>query len=421
MLGWEYPPKISGGLGIASQGLAESLAKLGHEVVFILPKASQISKNGVLLVSASGIAPIIKEKKIEKETKKLVNYLELGTRLLPYIGKEHFKQVRSQEISEKKLSIEKSIELLKHITLTGGYGTSLFDEIAKYAYLVSQFALENNFDIVHCHDWMTFKAGEAIKKLIDIPIVLHVHSTEIERNGGHAHQEIREIEQVSCKMADLIFTVSDRTANILKNSYGINEDRISVIPNGYDAAIKPIRRGKRNRKLLGFAGRLTHQKNPKKFLDLARLLKSKRNDLSFTIVGDGYLMEEIRNQIHDQNLEKDFTLTGFLTYKESIKAISGMDLLLVTSGVEPFGLVPLEAIRAKVPVLTAEGCGIAEFIPSLMTLKPWDEYGWVNTIDRLLNDPDQLHEMAERCYHESNKLSWDHSANLTISAYKTLI
>lgn len=421
MLGWEYPPKISGGLGIASQGLARSLVKAGHVVHFLLPTSASTSDDEVQLINASDIQPTRKHwEKIEIPEKKII-FKELGARLIPYLGIEHFQTEKSQIVQEKQVSFNETLVLLKKIKLTGTYGDLLIDEVLKFAFLASQYAEQHDFDMIHCHDWMTFKAGQAIREQKKIPLVCHFHSTESERNGPHAHEAIAMIERMGAAEADLVVTVSEKTARLVRHSYHIPKKKIGVIPNGYSENIVAKEAGTSSNQCIGFIGRLTQQKHPKKFLDIARLLSNLRTDLSFVMIGDGDQMETIRSQITSQNLENKIELTGFLSHAQTLKRLSALDLLIVPSHEEPFGMVPLESIRAKVPVICSEGCGISEFIPSLKTNRGWDDHSWVLEIQKLLNDVQYREHYAEQCFEESNQLSWNQVGKVMIRKYQSLL
>ena len=420
MLGWEYPPKISGGLGVASQALAESLSNVGQEVSFLLPSCKQQSQHAVKMISASDIQPFEKKNEIIDLPEKVSVFFEIGSRLLPYLGKEHFVTTIEEKKSEKRITVKESIKLLDKIKLSGSYGPSLMDEILKYGFLASQYSKLSDFDVVHCHDWMTFKAGEAIHQVSGLPWIAHFHSIEYERNGPYAHPEIETIEKNACQSAHKIVTVSKKTADLIKKRYQVATNRIQIIPNGYPKSILAPTHSLTKVKKIGFVGRFTFQKNPKKFIDIARSLISYRKDVSFIMIGDGHQMEEIRNQIRYSNLESKFELSGFLSHTNTLKKISQLDVLIVPSNQEPFGLVPLEAVRARVPVIASEGCGITEFIPSMKTCQSWNDHSWTQSINHLLDNPVDSKRYTEACWQESEALNWHSIANKLTTLYQTL-
>ena len=155
MFGWEFPPMSSGGLGTACYGLTKSLSKKGVEITFVLPSDSEITDaDFVKFRSANQIANL----KIRR----------ISSALRPYMNSESYSKFVSKK-SEKLAKI---------------YGAGLFDEVYRYTLAAEKIAEEEDFDVIHCHDWMTFGAGVRAKKKKNKPLVLHVHATEFDRTGG---------------------------------------------------------------------------------------------------------------------------------------------------------------------------------------------------------------------------------------------
>ncbi|MEK6948642.1 MAG: glycogen/starch synthase, partial [Nanoarchaeota archaeon] len=154
MFGWEFPPISSGGLGTACYGLTKGLSRKNVGITLVLPNYPNEGKTDFAkIISAS----TIKVKKI-------------NSILMPYMT--------SQSYSEAKNRIKSKI-----------YGATLFSEVARYAEAAKKIAMEEDFDLIHCHDWMTFKAGINAKKLRKKPLVVHVHATEFDRTGGNGMNE----------------------------------------------------------------------------------------------------------------------------------------------------------------------------------------------------------------------------------------
>src|SRR3990172_2050088 len=197
MFGWEFPPYNSGGLGTACFGLAKALSIHDVEIVFILPKPIDVKSDKFKIRFA--------QDKNFKVNLKSVDYL-----LKPYINAKDYR--------EDRIGIKKGI-----------YGQSLFDEIIRYGINAREVAKKYDFDIIHAHDWMSFKAGIEAKKISGKPLIIHIHSTEIDRTGGNnINSEIFRIEKEGMKVADEIITVSRLTKDILVNTYGIASEKIHV-------------------------------------------------------------------------------------------------------------------------------------------------------------------------------------------------
>lgn len=417
MLGWEFPPTISGGLGVASQGLAEAMAKKGNDVIFLLPKKNdaQVSKN-LRLVDASALSPDIdfwKERKVYTET---LAETSIGSLLLPYLAPEVFTQVRKVKKQKTVLKPTQESELLDNIELTGTYDGNLGAEILKYAMLAVQVAQKEKPEIIHAHDWITFRAATMIKKTFGIPIVLHVHSIEQDRNGVYAQQKVMDEEKMGFDQADHVIAVSQKLKYAIIGAYGIDSSKISVVPNVLD--IKGTGNQSKSPKQIAFIGRLTHQKSPSIFIDIARDLCSKGYEFNFSIIGDGYLRSDLENRVASSNFSDRVRFYGFLDRAELLKMLNTIDLLIVPSASEPFGLVALEAILKGIPVAAARGIGLGEFIPSIPQVERWDHYSYVQLIERLMTDQEYRQDITETCLKEAKKLTWSKATQATEASYK---
>src|SRR5690606_8611285 len=115
---------------------------------------------------------------------------------------------------------------------TGTYGDTLIDEIEKYALVAQTISTQYNFDIIHAHDWLTFRAGIEAQKITGRPLVVHVHATEYDRAGKNGNPYIRDIEREGMMAANLVVAVSDRTKQIAIQEYNIPKEKIEVVHNG---------------------------------------------------------------------------------------------------------------------------------------------------------------------------------------------
>lgn len=418
MLGWEYPPIISGGLGIASQGLAKELS-LSHQIDFLIPKIQKGHLQDINLIEAEGQFDPSLWKRSETIKEKL-SFLEVGVKLLPYAPAKFFEQKKEASKTYKILSETEESELIRSIRLTGKYNDKLHAEISKYALIATQIAGRDTYDIVHGHDWMTFSAGKAVKEALGIPLVAHVHSTELDRNGSYTDPEIIRIEKEGCHAADHIIAVSHKVRSVLVNQYEVPQEKITVIPNG-GFKRKEIKKSRKKFKKIGFVGRFTHQKGPLKFLDIARELVSDQNDIKFIMAGGGFLEEDIKTKIVQLNLSSKFELKGFIPKDEVDKLMSELDFLIIPSASEPFGLVALEALQNHTLVITTEGNGAGEFIPSLPQIPHWDIFTFCHTITELLNDPKKYQSLLSNCMDEAKDLTWKASALATFDVYKKIV
>lgn len=420
MLCWEYPPLITGGLGNACAGISKALAEQGHQIDVLLPKLeSEHEKIGNPALKDINLVSLNEQVWDEDlEVVEQLKDLHFGFTLVPYLPPKFFHHESSQEARKKVKRTSNEISALDEITLEGGYGGQLMAEVHKFAILACQHVLDGQYDIVHIHDWMTFKAGSLIQKITDLPVIFHVHSVESDRNGTAGNQEIIQIEKETLTHARYVVAVSGKLREKIGTDYGVSEQKIEVVPNGISGKwLKP--QVAKKPPIVGFIGRLTHQKGPSYFLDVARELRSKIPRIQFYVVGDGYLEEELQEKADRRNLPVIFT--GFLEGKELEHTRAQLDLLIAPSISEPFGLVILEALQAGIPVLTTPNTGISEFVPLLPQINSWDVHQLVGLSESLLINEKERTTLTQKCQEAARNLSWESSAEKFSFLYEGIL
>ena len=189
MIGWEFPPLLNGGLGVACQGLAEALASFS-DLRLIVPKTTQqYQAEDWELIGLQGrsLKAVYETKtRTEQEWQTKVNLKYVDVELAGYERLERKTEVVEEEeqflvekvFYEEELMRPESVFMLREL-----YGPDLVDRVIEFAELVVEEAMKEEFDVIHAHDWMTFLAGLQLKAASGKPLVLHVHSLEYDRGG----------------------------------------------------------------------------------------------------------------------------------------------------------------------------------------------------------------------------------------------
>src|SRR3954454_19998178 len=255
MLGWEFPPFISGGLGTACYGLTKAMSALGTDIMFVLPRpvASPFSTH-VRLVSprpGSRLAGPATEFRLDEFDH--VSFRTVDAAMMdPYSRPEDYaRQIKTIENERTRITGETPLDPVLNppagVTNTGQgfignptgnnahYAGNLFSEIQRYAALASEIARNESFDVVHAHDWMTFPAGLAVAGIKGVPLVVHVHSTEFDRAGMHVDSRIYDVERRGMHGAIKVVAVSSLTKNIITHHYGVAPEKVEVIYNAIEA------------------------------------------------------------------------------------------------------------------------------------------------------------------------------------------
>ena len=239
----------------------------------------------------------------------------------------------------------------------------------KYASKMGKILRKCDVDIIHSHDWMTYPAGIMAKKLINKPLITHVHATEIDRTGGHyPNPFVYQIEKKGFELADRVISVSEFTKNILINNYSVNRAKIDVVHNGVDEVSKkkfpPALRALKDLgyKIVLFLGRITLQKGPEYFIRSAKRVLDINPKVVFLVVGSGDMQNAMMGEAASLGILDKVLFTGFLRDEEKDRIYQTADLYVVPSVSEPFGITPLEAIANHTPVLISKQSGATEVL-----------------------------------------------------------
>jgi glycosyltransferase involved in cell wall biosynthesis len=423
MFGWEFPPHISGGLGTACYGLTKGLAKLNQvEVIFVVPKAFGDEEHSVDQLIGANQVPISQKEIQFDDAQQKIDYFEVESKLVPYVGEEEFWTLKSRKYSKETRFVQTD-EGLK-IEFSGKYGPDLFQEIKNYALVAEIIARNNKFDIIHAHDWLTFPAGIAAKKVSGKPLVIHVHATDFDRSGGNVNPLVYAIEREGMETADSIIAVSTLTKNIIIEKYGIQPQKITVVYN----AVEPVEDEKENgfqkgvdEKIVTFLGRITMQKGPEYFVEAAGLVLKKMKNVRFVMAGSGDLMNLMIARVAELGISDHFHFTGFLRGNDVNQMLRMTDVFVMPSVSEPFGIVPLEAMQFNVPVIISNQSGVAEILENAIKIDFWDTYAMADAIYGLLNYNALAIHFKKEGKHEVESLEWVNSANAVTDVYKSVL
>lgn len=420
MFGWEFPPHISGGLGTACYGLTKGLAHQDTEVIFVVPRAyGDEDQSAVRLVNASDMIVDTSDEDY-KEFWKKITYMEIGSNLIPYIGPEEFKK-QAEENKLDGTSLEKKV-LKTKFSFSGKYGTDLMAEVSRYALIAAGIAKKHDFDLIHAHDWLTYAAGIAAKKVTGKPLVVHMHATEFDRSGQHVNQDVYDIERKGMEEADRVITVSNFTRSIVIEKYGINPDKVFTVHNAVEPTEKELTDIKRNvkEKVVTFLGRLTQQKGPEYFIEAANLILQRDENVRFVMAGSGDLMNKLIRRVAQLKISDRFHFTGFLRGADVDKMFLLSDVFVMPSVSEPFGIVPLEAMRSNVPVVISKQSGVSEILKHALKVDFWDINGLADAIYGLLNYKALNETFKKYGKGEVDSLKWDNAAYKVVQVYQSL-
>lgn len=420
MFGWEFPPFKSGGLGQACRDLCKGLDRVGTEVTFVMPispeQAGQTEHANVI-----GARRTIVEDDPQLEEVTSVEFKQVPTPLQPYSDPETYKEQRRSEKegsgSESLVSGEAQSESV--------YGVNLMEEVARYGQVAAQIAQEQEFDVIHAHDWMTYRAGIVAREITGKPLVAHIHATEFDRTAGNPTEEIEAREYEGLEEADLVIANSEWTKNNVIEEYDIPTEKIRVVHWGIEYREKNNESFQsaleEDNNLVLFLGRITVQKGPDYFIKAAAKVLERMPDTKIVVAGEGDMLEATMEQAASLGISEDVIFTGWLEGNEVDKAFQAADLFVMPSVSEPFGLVALEALQNQTPVLLSEQSGVSEVLNHCLKVDFWDVRKMANKIIGVLQYPSIQRIMTEHGTMEVEKLDIVDPARKVVSCYEEVL
>jgi len=425
MFGWEFPPHIAGGLGTACYGIVKGLAHNGVETIFVMPSATGDEDSSVAnIINASDVPIEMTDTMTVSDFLDKVQFVHIGTNMIPYLDPQKFHDL--VEADRKRQVKDFSVQYGRKYKFSGRYGSDLLEEVARYAMVGGTIALshKDEFDVIHAHDWLTYMAGIAAKKLSGKPLVVHVHATSFDRSSdNNIDTRVYDIEKKGMEAADRVITVSDLTRNIIINKYGISPDKVVTVHNAVDFSGRDsvhVTRGVRD-KVVTFLGRITFQKGPEYFIEAAAKVLKRCDNVRFVMAGSGDMLNRSIRQVARLGIADRFHFTGFLRGSDVQKMFALSDVYVMPSVSEPFGISPLEAMRSGVPSIISRQSGAAEVLKYAFKVDFWDVDAMADEIYALLNYP-ALSEFASRYgYDEVNTLKWNNAAAKIKSIYESVI
>ena len=221
--------------------------------------------------------------------------------------------------------------------------------------------------------------------------------------------------------ADRIIAVSQWTKNIIVSHYSIPADKIQVVHNGVQQVslnknIKPPI-GKR---LITFLGRITHQKGPEYFVDAAHKVLQKFPDVHFVMAGAGDLLSKMIDRVARLRISSHFHFTGFLNSEKIAQLWAGSSIYVMPSVSEPFGISPLEAVQAGIPVIISKQSGVAEVMQHVVKVDFWNIEALADAMCNILTYQSLSGMLTTKSKNEIGNVTWEHAAEKVNSIYHEL-
>ncbi|WP_250631423.1 glycosyltransferase [Rhodoflexus caldus] len=454
MLGWEFAPAISGGLGLATYQLAKAISKYADLTVIVpyLPEQAAMPDGfETLAINRMATDETIATNLPGKATAygAFAEVMLITTELSPYpvpvrrtvmvetddspelLAPQETPQLAENEAANDKMSARQ----IRTLFASGeAYGDNTMEKVLTFTQTVLQLVEGRTFDVIHTHDWLTMQAGVALKHKLGIPLVAHIHSLETDRYGPaacHTENAIYKIEYIGMTEADLVIPVSHYTKNRIAEYYpNIDGSKVHVVYNainpdegllGHAIAPPEIAPEAPKRKMVLFVGRVTYQKGPDFLLETAEKIIAQDPEVIFVVVGTGDLSNWLASEVVNRGIGANFILAGFLSPDRVAALMRTASVYFMPSASEPFGLSALEAGLAGVPTVISAQSGVAEVLDFVLKADYWDTDRFAHYILALLNNPALAQVLSEENRRTIGKMSWDDAAMQVMALYRYLL
>src|SRR5712691_3569712 len=382
MLSWEYPPRIIGGISTHVYHLSKSLVRKGntvHVLTFDFPN-TQLQE----------VVDGVRISRVESSSVSKTDFL-----LWIY--------------SMNSLMIERGKELLRG----------------------------EMFDLVHAHDWMVGRAALELNKSSGIPLVTTVHATEIGRRAGlynDYQRTIHEIEQLLIQYSEQVICCSQYMLRHIKVNFGVPPNRISIVPNAVDISrfSSETNDGRELGQKLGlgarttervvlYVGRLVEEKGLHTLIGAFEMLNQDNVGATLIIAGEGPIKEDLAAEVRKRGLEEVIHIVGFVDEATLIALYRSSNIFVLPSVYEPFGIVVLEAMAGRIPVVVSDVGGLSEIVEHGVTglkAQPRDPASFAFSIRRLLEQRPLARELTQNAYRMvAERYDWDLADERTLQVY----
>lgn len=382
MLSWEYPPRVIGGLARVVAELSKQMAKAGWEVHVVTADHPGTVEHEV----ADGV----NIHRVKTVTDPTPDFLTWVNRL--------------------------NYGLLQHAI---------------------QLHVKAPFSIIHAHDWMVADAAWVIKVGFGIPLVATIHATEAGRMHGIHNDLQRYIHQLEwrlCFEAWEVIVNSHHMHAELKHLFSMPDDKIVIIPNGTNPELFDFRFDPRplrakfagdHEKIVLYVGRMVFEKGVQVLLDAAPKVLSAYPNTRFLMVGTGGYLEDLKRQAASLYISDRVNFLGYVSDDDLKKIYRTADVVCIPSLYEPFGIVALEGMAAKVPVVTSDTGGLTDFVEHMvtgLTTYTGDSGSLSWGILELLRNPDLAGRLRDDAYEKVRTIyNWKVLAKRTLEVYEKVM
>lgn len=434
MFTWEFPPLIAGGLGMACYGMVKAMLAQGIDVDLVLPTKEMVyfplrEEGDVDSLPVIFMDPVLQNdfsSRTFSDPVERLKYIGVSTHPESYHTVSNIQSFVSKVQEEFLLHKDTDPEehnLWQQITSNLDGDNDLILKVQEFTQRAERFARELDYNLIHAHDWLTYPSGMLARKLSGKPLVVHIHATEFDRAGGPGNPQVHNIEHAGMSFADRVIAVSQYTAQMIISRYKIDTAKVRIVHNAF--TLEENRVFSKERIFKGptilFLGRLTLQKGPDYYLDVAKRVLEKHPHARFVMAGTGDMARKLLRRSAKMELKNRFLFAGFLNRKQVEIILQASDIYVLPSVSEPFGISPLEAMAFGVTSIISKQSGVSEVVHNAYKVDYWDVALMADTINELIENPERRITMGYRGMKEVNQIHWTEAADKIRKVYSEVL
>ena len=414
MFGWEFPPHILGGLGTASFGLTQGMSmQEDMDITFCIPKPWGDEDQSFLKLIGMNSVPVVWRD---------VDWDYVQSRVGSYMDPQLYYDLRNHIYADFNGLYTNDLGCIE---FSGIYPENIYEEINNYSIVAGVVARQQEFDIIHSHDWLTYSAGIHAKQISGKPLVIHVHATDFDRSRGNVNPIVYSLEKNGMDHADHIMCVSELTRQIVINKYHQNPAKVSVMHN----AVTPLSQEivdlevqkRTNEKIVTFLGRITMQKGPEYFVEAAALVLSRLKNVRFVMAGSGDMMADMIYLAAERGITDRFHFPGFMKGIQVYEVLKMSDVYVMPSVSEPFGISPLEAMQCNTPTIISKQSGCSEILSKCIKTDYWDIHAMADAIYSICTYPALYTYLRDEGKKEVDQIKWEDVGLRVRSIYEKVL
>ena len=414
MFGWEFPPHILGGLGTASYGLTQGMSmQEDMEITFCIPKPWGDEDQSFLKIIGMNSTPVVW---------KDVNWDYVNSRVGGYMNPQDYYDLRDHIYADFNYLHTNDLGCIE---FSGRYPDNLQEEINNYSIVAGVVARQQQYDIIHSHDWLTYPAGIHAKQISGKPLVIHVHATDFDRSRGNVNPTVYSIEKNGMDHADHIMCVSELTRQTVIHKYHQDPRKVTTVHNAVAPLSQEIMnivpQKSKKEKIVTFLGRITMQKGPEYFVEAAAMVLHRTKNIRFVMAGNGDMMNQMISLVAERGIADRFHFPGFMKGKQVYEVLKASDVYIMPSVSEPFGISPLEAMQVSVPTIISKQSGCAEILDYCIKTDYWDIHAMADAIYSICTYPAMYEYLKTEGKREVDAIKWENVGYKVRSIYDNIL